>query len=55
MVLDAGNILLVGAVLLFVSIVAGKAGYKFGVPMLLLFLGVGMAFGSDGVGRQRCW
>ena len=50
MVLDAGNILLVGAVLLFVSIVAGKAGYKFGVPMLLLFLGVGMAFGSDGVG-----
>ena len=52
MVLDAGNILLVGAVLLFVSIVAGKAGYKFGVPMLLLFLGVGMAFGSDGVGIQ---
>ena len=52
MVLDAGNILLVGAILLFVSITAAKAGYKFGVPMLLLFLGVGMLFGSDGLGIQ---
>lgn len=52
MVLNAGNILLVGAILLFVSIIAGKAGYKFGVPMLLLFLGVGMLFGSDGLGIQ---
>ena len=52
MVLNAGNILLVGAVLLFVSIMAAKAGYKFGVPMLLLFLGVGMLFGSDGLGIQ---
>ena len=52
MVLNAGNILLVGAVLLFVSIIAGKAGHKFGVPVLLLFLGVGMLFGSDGLGIQ---
>lgn len=52
MVLNAGNILLVGAVLLFVSILAGKAGSKFGVPVLLLFLGVGMVFGSDGLGIQ---
>ena len=52
MVLNAGNILLVGAILLFVSIMAAKAGYKFGVPMLLLFLGVGMLFGSDGLGIQ---
>ena len=50
--LNAGNILLVGAVLLFVSIIAGKAGHKFGVPVLLLFLGVGMLFGSDGLGIQ---
>ena len=52
MVLNAGNILLVGAVLLFVSILAGKAGSKFGVPVLVLFLGVGMVFGSDGLGIQ---
>ena len=52
MVLDTGNILLVGSILLFMSILAGKTGYKFGVPMLLLFLGVGMLFGSDGLGIQ---
>ena len=32
---------------LFVSIVVGKTGYRFGVPALLLFLLVGMLFGSD--------
>ena len=52
MTLDTGNILLIGSVLLFISILAGKAGYRFGVPMLLLFLGVGMFFGSDGLGIQ---
>lgn len=38
------------SILFFLSILAGKAGYKFGVPALLLFLGVGMLFGSDGLG-----
>lgn len=52
MVLNAGNILLIGAILLFISIIAGKAGFKFGVPVLLLFLGVGMLFGNDGIGIQ---
>lgn len=52
MVLDTGNILLIGSILLFISVIAGKAGYKFGVPALLLFLGVGMIFGSDGLGIQ---
>lgn len=52
MVFTAGNILLVGSVLLFVSILVGKTGYKFGVPALLLFLFVGMGFGSDGLGFQ---
>ena len=42
MIIDTGNILLIGAVLLFFSIIAGKAGFRFGVPVLLLFLGVGM-------------
>lgn len=46
------NILLAGSVLLFVSILAGKTGYRFGVPTLLLFLMVGMLFGSDGLGIQ---
>ena len=50
MQLTAENILLIGSVLIFVSIVAGKAAYKFGVPLLLLFLLIGMFFGSDGVG-----
>ncbi len=52
MVITTGNILLIGSILLFVSIVAGKAGYKFGMPVLLLFLAVGMLFGSDGLGIQ---
>ena len=46
------NILLIGSVLLFVSILAGKTGYRFDVPVLLLFLFVGMLFGSDGLGLQ---
>lgn len=38
--------------LLILSVFAGKAGYRFGLPSLLLFLGVGMLFGSDGLGIQ---
>ncbi len=52
MVFTAGNILLIGSILLFISIVVGKTGYRFGVPALLLFLVVGMLFGSDGLGIQ---
>lgn len=52
MIFTAENILLVGSILLFISIVVGKTGYKFGVPALLLFLVVGMMFGSDGLGFQ---
>ena len=43
-------ILLLGSVLFFISMVVGKAGHKFGIPVLLLFLGVGMLFGQDGFG-----
>ncbi len=39
------HLLLVGAMLLFVAVVAGKVAYRFGAPALLLFLGVGMVFG----------
>ena len=52
MTFTAENILLIGSILLFVSIVVGKTGYRFGVPALLLFLLVGMLFGSDGLGLQ---
>jgi cell volume regulation protein A len=45
-------ILLVVSVLFFLSILAGKASSKFGIPALLLFLGIGMLFGSDFLGIQ---
>ena len=41
------NILLVGAMLLFAAVFAGKAAYRLGAPALLLFLGVGMLFGYN--------
>jgi cell volume regulation protein A len=44
------NIVLVGSILLFISIIVGKTSYKFGVPTLLLFLAIGMLAGSDGIG-----
>lgn len=52
MILDTENIVLVGSILLFVSIIASKFSSKLGTPTLLLFLLVGMIFGSDGVGIQ---
>ncbi len=52
MIFNAENILLIGSVLIFVSILVSKASYRFGVPTLLLFLLVGMLFGSDGLGLQ---
>lgn len=50
--ITSGNILLVGSILLFVSIAVSKTSARFGVPTLLLFLFVGMLFGSDGLGIQ---
>src|SRR5690554_1102339 len=44
------NILLIGSLLLFLSVIAGKPSYRFGVPTLLLFLGIGMLAGADGIG-----
>ena len=45
MLLTTENIILIGALLLLVSVFAGKVAYRFGAPALLLFLGVGMLFG----------
>ncbi|MDR1684468.1 MAG: potassium/proton antiporter, partial [Elusimicrobiota bacterium] len=46
------NFLFIGSILVFFSVVVGSTGYRFGVPSLLLFLLVGMLFGSDGIGVQ---
>jgi potassium/hydrogen antiporter len=47
---SAENILLIGSILLFVSIIASKTSFTLGVPTLILFLIIGMLAGSDGVG-----
>lgn len=52
MFFTTGNILLIGSTLLLVSLIVGRTGYKLGIPVLLLFLLVGMIFGSDGIGIQ---
>lgn len=44
------NIFLLGSVLVFTAILVSRTGNKFGVPSLLIFLIVGMLFGSDGLG-----
>ncbi len=43
------HLLFVGALLLFASILASKTSGRLGVPTLLLFLGIGMLAGSDGL------
>ncbi|MEG9327973.1 potassium/proton antiporter [Salinimicrobium catena] len=44
------NVILIGSILLLISILAGKTSYRFGVPILILFLSVGMLAGSEGIG-----
>jgi potassium/hydrogen antiporter len=43
-------LLIVACALVLLSVVASKASSRFGVPALLLFLAIGMAAGSEGVG-----
>lgn len=50
MYLTPQNILLIGSLLLFVSVWVSQGAYRVGVPALILFLGVGMLAGSEGVG-----
>lgn len=45
--LSSGNIVLLFSIILIVAIFAAKSGAKFGTPTLLLFLFIGMLFGSD--------
>ncbi len=51
MTLNTENILFIGSVLVFVSILAGKTSFRLGIPTLILFLVVGMLAGSEGIGR----
>lgn len=44
------NIMLICGLVLLISITASKVLYKFGVPILLIFIILGMIFGSDGIG-----
>ena len=48
--LFSDNLLLLLSIVIITALFVSQAGYKFGVPSLLLFLAVGMAFGQDGVG-----
>lgn len=41
---------LVGSLVLIFSVFASKATSRFGVPILLIFIGIGMLLGSDGPG-----
>lgn len=44
------NILLLGSLLLFISIISSKTSFRIGIPTLILFLIIGMLAGSDGPG-----
>jgi potassium/hydrogen antiporter len=50
MLIEAGNILLIGSILLLISVIAGKTIRRLGVPTLIFFLVVGMLAGSEGIG-----
>lgn len=48
---DTTYLLLTAGVLVFLSTLASKLSERFGVPALLMFLGVGVLAGSEGLGR----
>ncbi len=50
MALTVDNILLIGSILLFVALLAGRVSIRLGIPILVFFLVVGMLAGEEGVG-----
>lgn len=50
MEISGENILLVSSVILIAGVLIGKTSYRTGLPLLLVFLLVGMFFGTDGLG-----
>lgn len=51
-IISSENILLFGSLLLIAGVLIGKSSYRTGLPLLLVFLLVGMGFGTDGLGLQ---
>lgn len=49
---SSGHVVLLVSIILLVAILAAKTSARFGTPTLLLFLFIGMLFGSDGLGVQ---
>lgn len=47
---DIGSVLAAVALLLLLSVLASKATRRLGVPVLLVFMGIGMLTGSEGLG-----
>lgn len=43
------DLMIVSALVLLICITSSKILYKFGVPILLIFIALGMVFGSDGI------
>ncbi len=50
MKLNVEQVLLIGSILLFLSILISKTTGKISIPLLILFIGIGMLAGSDGMG-----
>lgn len=44
------NILLITGLILLFCVASSKILYKYGIPVLVIFLGMGMLMGSDGIG-----
>ena len=43
-------ILIIGAILILISVMVSKVSERLGIPLLLLFLLLGMVAGSEGLG-----
>ncbi|MBF0298045.1 MAG: potassium/proton antiporter [Oligoflexia bacterium] len=44
------NILIILSILMILSVLSSKVSHRYGFPSLILFLGIGMMAGSDGIG-----
>ena len=44
------NILLLLSLLVFIALLLSKIGFRFGMPLMVLFLALGMFAGEDGLG-----